>query len=84
MALALLIATGVAVCVTIQLLVPRYWFALFLSIVATMIAWILGSLLFAFVTSRPLVGTGEWSNLEAVLAAALIAQIVSIFLKRFR
>ncbi len=84
MALALLIATGVAVCVTIQLLVPRYWFALFLSIVATMIAWILGSLLFAFVTSRPLVGTGEWSNLEAVLGAALIAQIVSIFLKRFR
>ncbi len=84
MALALLIATGVAVCVTIQLLVPRYWFALFLSIVATMISWILGSLLFAFVTSRPLVGTGEWSNLEAVLAAALIAQIVSIFLKRFR
>jgi hypothetical protein len=84
MAMALLIATGVAVCVTIQLLVPRYWFALFLSIVATMIAWVLCSILFAFATTRPLVGTGEWSNLEAVLAAALIAQIVSTFLRRFR
>ena len=84
MALALLIATGVAVSVTIQLLVPRYWFALFLSIVATMIVWIVTSLLFALATTHPLVGAGEWSNVEAVLAAALIAQIVAIYLRRFR
>jgi hypothetical protein len=84
MALALLIATGVAVSVTIQLLVRRYWFSLFLSIVATMIVWILTSLVFAFATTHPLVGDGEWSNVEAVLAAALIAQIVAIYLRRFR
>jgi hypothetical protein len=84
MALALLLVTGVAVSVTIQLLVRRYWFSLFLSIVATMIVWIIASLLFAIVTTHPLVGVGEWSNVEAVLAAALIAQIVAIFLKRFR
>jgi hypothetical protein len=84
MALALLLATGVAVSVTIQLLVRRYWFSLFLSIVATLIAWILASLLFAFATTRPLVGVGEWSSVEAVLAAALIAQIVAIYLRRFR
>ena len=84
MALALLIATGVAVSVTVQLLVRRYWFSLFLSIVATMIVWILTSLLFAFATAHPLVGAGEWSNVEAVLAAAFIAQIVAIYLRRFR
>ena len=84
MALALLITTGVVVCVAIQLLVPRYWFALFLSMVATMAAWVVCSLLFAFATSSPLVGTGEWSNVEAALGAALIAQIVAIFLRRFR
>ena len=84
MALALLLATGFAVSVTIQLLVRRYWFSLFLSIVATMIVWILASLLFAFATTHPLVGAGEWSNVEAVLAAALIAQLVAIYLRRFR
>jgi hypothetical protein len=84
MALALLLATGVAVSVTIQLLVRRYWFSLFLSIVATMIVWILTSLLFALVTTHPLVSAGEWSNVEAVLGAALIAQIVAIYLRRFR
>jgi hypothetical protein len=84
MALALLLVTGVAVSVTIQLLIRRYWFSLFLSIVATMIVWIITSLLFALVTANPLVGAGEWSNVEAVLAAALIAQIVAIYLRRFR
>jgi hypothetical protein len=84
MALALLLATGVAVSVTIQLLVRRYWLSLFLSIVATMIVWVLTSLLFAFATTHPLIGLGEWSNVEAVLAAALIAQIVAIYLRRFR
>jgi len=83
-ALALLLATGVAVSVTVQLLVRRYWLSLFLSIVATMIVWILTSLLFAFATTRPLVGVGEWSNVEAVLSAALIAQVVAIYLRRFR
>jgi hypothetical protein len=84
MALALLIATGVAVSVAIQLLIRRYWLSLFLSIVATMVAWILTSLLFALATTRPLVGAGEWSIVEAVLAAALIAQVVAIYLRRFR
>jgi hypothetical protein len=84
MALALLIATGVAVCVAVQLLVRRHWFALFLSIVATMIAWVVVSLGYAFATSDPLFGAGEWTHFEAALGAALIAQIVSLFLKRFR
>ena len=84
MATAILIATGVAVCVAVQLLVRRHWLALFLSIVATMIAWVLVSLLFAFATTQPLFGTGEWTRFEAVLGAALIAQIVAIFLRRFR
>jgi hypothetical protein len=81
---ALLLAIGVAVCVPIQLLVPRYWFALFVSVVATLLAWALASLPYAAATAHPLVGTGEWSTVEAVLAAALIAQVVAIFLKRFR
>lgn len=84
MATAVLIATGIAVCAAVQLLVPRYWFALFLSIVATMTAWALVSLLFAYATSEPIFGTGEWTRVEAVLGAALIAQIVAIFLRRFR
>jgi hypothetical protein len=84
MAIAFLIATGVAVCVAVQLLVPRYWLSLLLSVVATMTAWILVSLVFAFATTHPIFGTGEWAGLEAVLGAALIAQIVALFLKRFR
>jgi len=84
MATAILIATGVAVCAAVQLLVRRYWFALFLSIVATMIAWLLVGFLFAFATTESLFGTGEWTRFEAVLGAALIAQIVAIFLKRIR
>lgn len=84
MGTAVLIATGIAVCAAVQLLVRRYWFGLFLSIVATMIAWALVGLLFAFATTEPLFGTGEWARLEAVLGAALIAQIVAIFLRRFR
>jgi hypothetical protein len=84
LALALLLVTGIVVSVTIQLLVRHYWFSLFLSIVATMIVWILTSLLFALATAHPLVGAGEWSNVEAVLAAALIAQVVAIYLRRFR
>lgn len=84
MAFALLIATGVAVSVAIQLLVRRYWLSLFLSIVATMIVWIVTSLIFALATTHPLIAAGEWSNVEAVLAAALIAQIVALYLKRFR
>jgi hypothetical protein len=82
--IALLISTGVPVCAAVQLLVPRYWFGLFLSIVATLIAWVLVSLAYAFATTRTLVGTGDWSGVEAVLAAALIAQIVALVLKRFR
>ena len=84
MATAILSATGVAVCVAVQLLVRRYWLALFLSIVATMIGWVLVSVLFAFATTQPIFGTGEWTRFEAVLGAALIAQIVAIFLRRFR
>jgi len=59
MATALLIVTAVAVRVPVQLLVPGRWFSLFLSIVAIMIAWVLVSLMFAFVTTHPLFGTGE-------------------------
>ena len=84
MAIAFLIATGVAVCVAVQLLVPGYWFSLLLSIVATMIAWVLVALVFAFATAQPIFGTGEWANVEAALGASLIAQIVALFLKRFR
>jgi hypothetical protein len=84
MATALLIVTAVVVCVPVQLLVPGRWFSLFLSIVAIMIAWVLVSLMFAFVTTHPHFGTGEWAHFEAVLGAALIAQIVSVFLRRFR
>ena len=84
MALALFLATGVAVFVAIQLLVRRHWFSLVLSIFATMIVWMLTSLLFALAAKQPLVGAGEWSSVEAVLAAAFIAQIVAIYLRRFR
>jgi len=84
MALALLIATGIAVCAAIQLVVPRYWFALFLSIVATMLAWIVISLLFAVATKEFIFGNGPLAGLEAFLGASLIAQVVAIFLKRLR
>jgi len=49
-----------------------------------MIVWIVTSLVFALATAHPLVNVGEWSNVEAVLAAALIAQVVAFYLKRFR
>ena len=49
-----------------------------------MIVWIITSLVFALATMRPLVNAGEWSSVEAVLAAALIAQVVALYLKRFR
>ena len=84
MAIALLIATGAAVCVAVQVFVQRRWLALFLSVVATMIAWVIVGLVFALVTKQPLFGDGEWARFEAVLGAALIAQIVAIFLRRFR
>ena len=84
MAIALLIATGIAVCAAIQLLVKRRWFALFLSVVATLITWILVSLAYAFATKELIFDTGRWAALEAVLGAALIAQIVALFLKRLR
>ena len=84
MALALLFVAGVTVCVAVQLLVRRYWLSLFVSIVATMIAWVLLGLMFAFATAQSVFGTGRWANVEAVLGAVLIAQIVAIFLRRFR
>jgi len=49
-----------------------------------MIVWIITSLVFALATTHPLVDAGEWSNVEAVLGAALIAQVVAFYLKRFR
>jgi hypothetical protein len=75
--IALLIAIGIAVCLVVQLLVHRHWFGLFLSIVMTMIAWVVASLVFALATTQPLVAPGQWSNLEAVLGAAFIAQCVA-------
>jgi hypothetical protein len=80
LAAALLLAIGVIVCLAVQLLVRRHWLGLFLSIVATMLAWIIASFVFAFATAHPLVGSGQWSNLEAVLGAAVIAQSISIIL----
>jgi hypothetical protein len=74
---ALLIVIGVAVCLAVQLLVHRYWFGLFLSVVTTMIAWVAASLVFALATAQPLVAPGQWSNLEAVLGAAFIAQCIA-------
>ena len=84
MAVAFLIATGLTLCVAVQLLVRRYWLALFLSIVATMIGWVIVGWVFAFVTKQPLFEASEWARVEAVLGAALIAQLVAIFLRRFR
>lgn len=77
MATALLIGIGVAVCLAVQLLVQRYWFGFFLSIVANMIAWIVAPLMFALATAHALVTAGQWGKLEAVLGALLIAQCVS-------
>jgi hypothetical protein len=77
LATAFLIAIGAAVCLAVQLLVHRYWFGFCLSIVATMIAWIVAPLVFALVTTHPLVAPGQWSKLEAVLGALLIAQCIS-------
>jgi hypothetical protein len=54
LATAFLIAIGAAVCLAVQLLVRRYWLGFFLSIVATMIAWIVTPLVFALVTTHPL------------------------------
>lgn len=84
MAIALLIATGLVVCVATQVLVQRYWLAVFLSIVATMIAWVIVGLVFAFATKQPLFDGGQWPRALAVLGAAAIAQVVAIFLRRFR
>lgn len=84
MAFALLIATGGAICAAVQLSVRRHRLALFLSVVATMIGWALAGMAFAFATTQPIFGAGEWNRLKAVLGAALIAQIVAIFLRRFR
>lgn len=83
MKMALLIATGIAACAAVHILVRRRWLALFLSIVATMFAWVVVGIVFALVTRQPLFDTGEWARAEAVLGAALIAQIVAIFLRRF-
>ena len=77
MAIVLLAAIGVAVCAAVQLLVHRYWFGLFLSVVATMLAWVVASLVFALATNRLLIQPGRWGALEAILGAALLAQCVA-------
>ena len=61
-------------------MVRRYWFGLFLSIVATLIAWVVASLVFALATAHSLLDPGQWSSVEAFLGAALIAQCVSLAL----
>jgi hypothetical protein len=60
-----------------QSLIRRYWFGLFVSIVATLIAWVVASIVFVWATTQPLVAPGQWSSIEAFLVAALIAQCVS-------
>jgi hypothetical protein len=77
MTIVLLTAIGAAVCLAVQLLVHRYWFGLFLSVVSTMIAWVVASLAFALATNRLLIEPGQWGALEAVLGAAFIAQCVA-------
>jgi hypothetical protein len=77
MAIVLLVGIGAAVCLAVQLLVHRYWFGLFLSVVATMLAWIVASWVFALATTRMLIEPGPWSALEVILGAALIAQCVA-------
>jgi len=77
LATAFLIAIGAAVCLAVQLLVHRFWFGFFLSIVATMTAWIVAPLVFALLTAHPLAAPSQWSKLEAVLGALLIAQCIS-------
>ena len=77
MATALLITIAIVVCWAVQSKVRGRWFRLFASIVATMIAWVAASFVFAWATQRPLVPAGQWSSLEAILIAALIAQCVA-------
>jgi hypothetical protein len=77
MAIVLLVGIGAAVCLVVQLLVHRYWFGVFLSVVATMLAWIIASWVFALATTRMLIEPGPWSALETILGAALIAQCVA-------
>jgi hypothetical protein len=77
MAIVLLVGIGATVCLAVQLLVHRYWFGIFLSVVATMLAWIVGSWVFALATTRILIEPGPWSAVEAFLGAALIAQCVA-------
>ena len=40
--------------------------------------------LFALATGQPLFEASAWTRVEAVLGAALIAQVVAIYLRRFR
>jgi hypothetical protein len=77
MAIVLLIVIGAAVCLAVQLLVSRYWLGLFLSVVAIMLAWVVASLVFAFITGHALIASGKWGALEAILGAALISQCVA-------
>ena len=77
MLIAMLVAIGAAVCLAVQLSIRRYWFGLFLSLVATLVAWLVVNLLYARGTGLPLVPPGQWNGVEAVLGAALIAQCVA-------
>jgi hypothetical protein len=77
MAIVLLVVIGVVVCLAVQLLVSRYWLGLFLSVVASMLAWVVASLVFAMTTSHTLIAPGRWGALEAILGAALISQCVA-------
>ena len=77
MDIVLLACIGAVVCLAVQLLVHRYWFGLFLSVVVTMLAWIVASWVFALATTRLLIEPGPWSAVEAMLGAALIAQCVA-------
>lgn len=76
MDIVLLICIGAAACLAVQLSVHRYWFGRFLSVVVTMLAWIVASRAFALATARLLIEPGPWSAIEATLGAALIAQCV--------
>jgi len=42
-----------------------------------MTAWIVAPLVFALLTAHPLAAPSQWSKLEAVLGALLIAQCIS-------
>jgi len=65
--MSILLVIAIVVSFAIQAVVRRWWLGLLLSVLATQIAWAIAALLFALLTTHPIVAESDATFTEGLL-----------------